>query len=1027
MRIRTKLQISFIATASIVAVSILSISYFSMLTHFEQQEGKRLKLNVVHSAKAIDYFMFNRVADFNVLSNNPLFSTSSNDIISDYLLRVVNQYPFYEDLFFVDKNGIILSSSNKELIGANMLQLESDIENEFNKTISGGPNDVFISDVSEISQKEIDENAVLDLELLSDVIDLNGNVVGVLVGSVNIQILSELIFDIDDKIFDNENTYLVNDKGIVLMSGNKEIEILQQHPDLFIKDLQQKIENGENGFYIYKNSKDLKIISGYADLSEYGAERVGNWSLLSTTPYNEVMQPIYNMIYKAFFIFLFIILALFVLLIIFSGTFSKPIVELEKAVSDFGISGKPLNLKSTNNDEIGSLYKSFNKMTVDLYELSKKRDSAEHKLILAKVKAEESEIHLRTILETEPECIKQLDAKGELIYMNPAGLAMIEADNLDMVKGQPMLGLINHNHQRAFKKLTHEVFNGNSGQLKFEIKGLKGTTRWLETHAVPFKDAEGNIISLLGVTRDITEHKKAEEIIKESEERFAAIFKAAPGSIILTSLPDMKTVEVNDNFSLITGYSREEAIGETIEDLNMWANPASRVRFLELIDKNGFVHDLEADVNHKSGIILNGLISAQVITISEKKYLLGVFYDITERKKTEEEIRRAHQRLTTHLNNSPLAIIEWDKNFVIKNWSVQAKSIFGWEESEALGKHFNDLNLIHEEDGAATLIIAEDLMLGKVKSNRNINRNYTKSKKVIYCEWYNSVLQSADGEIETIFSLVQDITERKKTEIELEKHRNNLKELVELRTNQLEKEKVKAQSADLMKSAFLATMSHELRTPMNSIIGFTGILLKELAGPLNDEQKRQLGMVKNSGQHLLGLINDVLDISKIEAGRLKVSLYNFNYLTTLEKTIDFLLPQAAKKELQIRSEISELNIILNSDERRVEQVLLNLLSNAIKFSNQGTITIKVDIVDGLVVTQVIDQGIGMSKKDLNKLFMPFIQLDGGLSRTHEGTGLGLAICKSLIEKLGGAIQVQSKVGIGSNFTFTLPLEYVVKV
>ena len=235
MRIRTKLQISFIATASIVAVSILSISYFSMLTHFEQQEGQRLKLNVVHSAKAIDYFMFNRVADFNVLSNNPLFSTSSNDIISDYLLRVVNQYPFYEDLFFVDKNGIILSSSNKELIGANMLQLESDIENEFNKTISGGPNDVFISDVSEISQKEIDENAVLDLELLSDVIDLNGNVVGVLVGSVNIQILSELIFDIDDKIFDNENTYLVNDKGIVLMSGNKEIEILQQHPDLFIK------------------------------------------------------------------------------------------------------------------------------------------------------------------------------------------------------------------------------------------------------------------------------------------------------------------------------------------------------------------------------------------------------------------------------------------------------------------------------------------------------------------------------------------------------------------------------------------------------------------------------------------------------------------------------------------------------------------------------------------------------------------------------------------------------------------------
>ena len=532
---------------------------------------------------------------------------------------------------------------------------------------------------------------------------------------------------------------------------------------------------------------------------------------------------------------------------------------------------------------------------------------------------------------------------------------------------------------------------------------------------------------LVAFIRDITERKKAEEIIKESEERFAAIFKAAPGSIILTSLSDMKTVEVNDNFTTITGYSREEALGKTIKDLNMWVNPASRVRFLELIEKNGFVHDLEADVNHKSGIILNGLISAQVITISEKKYLLGVFYDITERKKTEEEIRLAHQRLTTHLNNSPLAIIEWDKNLIIRNWSIQAKNIFGWEASEVVGKHFKDLNLVHEDAAAATAIIAEDLTNGKIKNNRIINRNYTKINKVIYCEWYNSVLQSADGEIETIFSLVQDVTERKKAEIEVEKHKNNLKELVELRTNQLEKEKVKAQSADLMKSAFLATMSHELRTPMNSIIGFTGILLKELAGPLNDEQKRQLGMVKNSGQHLLGLINDVLDISKIEAGKLKVSIYHFDYLTMLEKTIDFLLPQASKKELDIHSEITELSITLNSDERRVEQVLLNLLSNAIKFSKQGTITVKVDIVDGFVVTQVIDQGVGMSKKDLNKLFMPFIQLDGGLSRTHEGTGLGLAICKSLIEKLGGTIQVQSKVGKGSNFTFTLPLEYVDKV
>ncbi len=123
-----------------------------------------------------------------------------------------------------------------------------------------------------------------------------------------------------------------------------------------------------------------------------------------------------------------------------------------------------------------------------------------------------------------------------------------------------------------------------------------------------------------------------------------------------------------------------------------------------------------------------------------------------------------------------------------------------------------------------------------------------------------------------------------------------------------------------------------------------------------------------------------------------------------------------------KTEISQLQITLNSDERRVEQVLLNLLSNAIKFSNKGSITVKVDVVDNMLVTQIKDQGIGISAKDLNKLFMPFIQLDSGLSRSHEGTGLGLAICRNLIEKLGGTIEAQSKVGKGSVFTFKLPLE-----
>ena len=398
------------------------------------------------------------------------------------------------------------------------------------------------------------------------------------------------------------------------------------------------------------------------------------------------------------------------------------------------------------------------------------------------------------------------------------------------------------------------------------------------------------------------------------------------------------------------------------------------------------------------------------------------FTDFTEHKKAEIALKESEMYLENIIDNigDPVFVKDSESHLLLVNDAFC--KIFNVTKEDVIGKTLAE-NVPPEERESFLRIDKQVILTGVENVNEETLTVSGKGTQIISTKKTRFV--DSNG-TKFLIGVIRDITERKKAEIELEKHRNNLEGLVELRTNELEKEKVKAQSADLMKSAFLATMSHELRTPMNSIIGFTGILLNELAGPLNDEQKRQLGMVKNSGQHLLGLINDVLDISKIEAGRLKVSLYHFNYLTTLEKTIDFLLPQASKKELQILLEISELNITLNSDERRVEQVLLNLLSNAIKFSSQGAITVKVDIVDGLVVTQVIDQGIGMSKKDLNKLFEPFIQLEHGLNRSHEGTGLGLAICKSLIEKLGGTINVQSKKGVGSNFTFTLPLDSAIK-
>tara|TARA_R110000823_G_scaffold125385_5_gene252067 strand:- start:26663 stop:28597 length:1935 start_codon:yes stop_codon:yes gene_type:complete len=277
-----------------------------------------------------------------------------------------------------------------------------------------------------------------------------------------------------------------------------------------------------------------------------------------------------------------------------------------------------------------------------------------------------------------------------------------------------------------------------------------------------------------------------------------------------------------------------------------------------------------------------------------------------------------------------------------------------------------------------------------------------------------------------------DITERKRAEDALRELNDTLEHRVAERTGELAQAVERAEAADRIKSAFLATMSHELRTPLNSILGFSGIILQELAGPLNEEQNRQLKMVQASARHLLELINDVLDLSKIEAGQLEVQAEAFDLGESVERVAASIMPQADKKGLRLEVQAEPPLPAMVGDRRRVEQILLNLLNNAIKFTDSGEVSLVVEAIEDYfspisqercraVCLRVRDTGIGIRKEDLSRLFLPFSQLDSGLTRQHDGTGLGLMICRRLVDLMGGEITARSEGATkGSEFSVVLP-------
>lgn len=558
---------------------------------------------------------------------------------------------------------------------------------------------------------------------------------------------------------------------------------------------------------------------------------------------------------------------------------------------------------------------------------------------------------------------------------------------------------------------------------------------WAHLEGRTSEDAQSCRVTVV----DITERKKAEEETKLSATLIHSLSRYANDFIILLD-EDFHFLEVNERAIDFYGYTRDELIGMHATQLRP---PDTKEEFFQQIKLAQVTGKALYETVHqrKDGSVFPVEISLHAIENDGKRFYQAVIRDITERKQAEIALKDKMEdlrRLATVVSDSNDAVILHDFEGKILAWNRGAKETYGYTETEALGKNVREIVVDADREAALTLI--QRIKQGDIVKSFELRR-VTKDGRILNVWLTTTLLTDERGKAVAIATTERDITERKRAEEEVRELNTTLEQRVTERTAELVVAKDRAEEADRLKSTFLATMSHELRTPLNSIIGFTGIILQELAGPLNAEQRKQLEMVRDSGRHLLALINDVLDISKIEAGQLEVRSKPFDLRASIENVAGIVHPLAVKKGLDLQVELAPDIGTFVSDARRVEQVLLNLLNNAIKFTERGKVTLTAEIAPGALSApnslpapqnpatrqagvlriSVADTGIGIKPEDFTKLFLPFRQIDSGLTRQHEGTGLGLAICRRLADLLGGEIHATSEWGKGSVFTFTLPM------
>ena len=633
----------------------------------------------------------------------------------------------------------------------------------------------------------------------------------------------------------------------------------------------------------------------------------------------------------------------------------------------------------------------------------------------------ESEAKYRLILDHSSDLIWNLSPEGVFTYVSPSwkGVTGYEPS---LIVGKSFVPLVHPEDVPAcWASFAKAIETKETTQSQdFRVLHADGSWRWHNTTGTPVIGPEGKVVSIVGVSRDITDRKGVEVALGESETRFRSLIENAPDAVFVQQAG--RFVYLNPAACKLFGALRPEVlIGQDfMERIAPQFHDLIRHRIKFERETGSPAPLVEEEFLRLDGSPIPVETTAVMIRHGGQDANMVFVRDITSRKQAEEQLRESKQRLDVAMEGAEMGAWHLDIAEDKRYFCDRTCSLLGIDPATFQGTADEFFAVIPPEDRDAVRA-ALSQTLDHDRPYRVEYRTLRPDRTVRYITVRGKLTRDESGRPLKLSGFVWDVTAQKQAE-------NDLRYTVvalESANKALEEFSQLAESATRAKSEFLANMSHEIRTPMTAILGYTDLLLTDEGIEKAPPHRREaFETIKRNGVHLLGLINDILDLSKVESGNLEIQRVRCSPSVLLTEVTGLIRVRAAEKSLPLKAEaIGLLPETVLTDPLRLRQVLMNLLGNAIKFTDHGEVRVAVQLVrEGNLQRlrfDVSDTGIGMNDEQMSKLFKPFCQVDGSAARKFGGTGLGLAISKHLVEALGGAIQVRSAPGVGSTFSVTI--------